>query len=634
LAFLPLLLLWSTPLAHVSSWTGWTPGSARVLFAAMLAVALLLWATDLRRRRRFIAAALCRQETWLALFVSLLLLAIFTRWLQVRALVLPNWVDSVHHVMIARLIVQTGALPLSYEPYIANSVFSYHWGFHSLVAWVAWIYGLSTPFQIASLTLVLGQVINVLMLWALYAAGRVLFASRRAGFLAAALGMFVSWMPAYYAAWGRYPHLTGMAVAVTLLAGLWRLAETRSASWGWWGVVVLSAAGVSLIHVRVAVFTALFAVLLLVWIAISRMRTSKDRVSVLTVLARWMTAALAAVLLIAPWLLRLSTHPRVSETIIRQTSEKVAWSEALNRIPWRQVWVPGMRPITALATGGVSEFLLRHEATKWALWGSGTLLVLLLLIAILNRRRRKGHVPFPWAGLILVYAWTACLLLLVNSDIAGIPTLGFVSVSAAAITFFAPASLSASGIVTWASGVVIPLRWLRPAAVIMTMAIALWGAAHMRDIVNPSTVLVDAQDLSALNWVCENTPSDARFAVDTWLWQGTTYAGDDAGYWISVLCDRQTIVPPVIYALTASRADVVRLNSELSEWTAIQSQSNEAIVTYLRSHAISHLFVGRHARHLDPAKLASSLDLELLYNSDSAYVFGLRSTETSQHASP
>ncbi len=48
----------------------------------------------------------------------------------------------------------------------------------------------------------------------LYAAGRTLFNSRRAGFLAAALGMFVSWLPAYYTAWGRYTHLAGLLLAI------------------------------------------------------------------------------------------------------------------------------------------------------------------------------------------------------------------------------------------------------------------------------------------------------------------------------------------------------------------------------------------------------------------------------------
>ncbi len=175
---------------------------------------------------------IARQWPWLLLFALLFALACLTRSRQIRDLVLPNWVDSVHHTMIVRLIVEQGRLPATYAPYIPEAGFSYHWGFHAWVAWLAWLLGVRDSFELAHLLLLFGQVLNVLMLWMLYAAGRTLFNSRRAGFVTASLGMFVSWLPAYYTAWGRYTHLGGLLLAIPFLICLWRLGRAQDACAG------------------------------------------------------------------------------------------------------------------------------------------------------------------------------------------------------------------------------------------------------------------------------------------------------------------------------------------------------------------------------------------------------------------
>ena len=614
LAFWPLLLLWSTVGARWLPWDGWSAPSARLLLLGIAVLAGILVARDVVPRATLIRRSAGRQAVWLALVAFLLLLASYTRWQHVRSLVLPNWVDSVHHVMIVRLIVEQGALPLTYAPFIPHSVFSYHWGFHALTAWLAWLLGVSDPLDLARLVLVFGQALNVLVLLPLYAAGRALFNSRRAGFLVVALGMFVSWLPAYYTAWGRYTHLTGILLAVPCVFALWRLDVTRTNASGWWTVSVLTAAGLALTHVRIAAFAAVFVMLLMFWLLVNGQWR---------VLPRWATAGAASLLLIAPWLVQLTSHPRAARTLLAPANEPFTWHEAVSQIPWRLVWVPGMRELTALATGGLSELLAGDHPSAAAHIGAAIWLLVLFGITAWSLVRKRVRSPFPWVALALLYGWSAAVFLLLNTQAAGLPRIAFLSLGAAAITFFAPVSLSSAGLVTWATGAIIPVRWLKISSVALTVGVAAWGAAGMRDIINPQTILVDAEDVPALLWIRDNTPPNARFGVDTWRWQGNTYAGADAGYWISVLTDRQTITLPALYTLTASRETVLDANRFLEQWAPAQSLGNREIVEALRSGDVTHLFVGHRARHLDAAQLAQSPDLELLYDDDSVYIFRL-----------
>ncbi|HWS70464.1 MAG TPA: hypothetical protein VN605_00040, partial [Thermoanaerobaculia bacterium] len=119
LAFWPLLFLWTS-----SAGLRWTPAAARTVLA-MLAVACVI-VVVVRRPRPF----RFRHVPWTLLTLALFALAIVTRITQIRGVVLPLWVDSVHHTMIARLLIDHGTLPTSYAPFIAGSSFYYHWGFH------------------------------------------------------------------------------------------------------------------------------------------------------------------------------------------------------------------------------------------------------------------------------------------------------------------------------------------------------------------------------------------------------------------------------------------------------------------------------------------------------------------------
>ena len=187
LSFWPILFLFSS-LARLS----WSATGARVFFAVLVVVliAILARKRDLRRPDLIESMA-----------IGLTAIVAFTRIRQIENIVLPLWVDSVHHTMIVRLLVDHGRLPDSYAPFIPQSSFYYHWGFHVAGAFVAWLSGLTSAAEVPRMILGLGQLLNVLIFFAVYCAGAALFRSRLTALLAATLATLVSFFPAYYVSW-------------------------------------------------------------------------------------------------------------------------------------------------------------------------------------------------------------------------------------------------------------------------------------------------------------------------------------------------------------------------------------------------------------------------------------------------
>ena len=252
IAFWPVLLLWTSQIG----WR-WSTVSVRLV---VVALAIISVERDARRMRAG------RPLSYAFLFGA----AIVSRVLQARDLAFPPWVDSVHHAMIARAIIDSGTLPPLY----------YHWGYHALVAFVSWFTGVTDPMRLPAVMLAFGQLLNALTFVMVYAAARVLFNSRNAGLAAATIATMITTFPAFYLSWGRYTHLTGVLLLPPLLIATWRLVQRPSAR----GSILLAllGAGLFLIHVRIAFFVAPIT-------------------------------ALASTILAGPWLFHLLSNPRVAE---------------------------------------------------------------------------------------------------------------------------------------------------------------------------------------------------------------------------------------------------------------------------------------------------------------------------------
>ncbi|MGB8252990.1 MAG: hypothetical protein WCF08_07215, partial [Anaerolineaceae bacterium] len=225
--------------------------------------------------------------------ITLLLFTVvlFLRFYQAKDLVLPAWVDSVHHVLITKVILEKGMVPSTLEPYLAVP-FSYYFGFHGLAAAFSAISGLPPEKAV----LILGQILNACMPLAIYRLGRTIWTDRTRPVIAALFVAFVSQMPAYYVTWGRYTLLTGMIMLAIAMAEMTDVHQKpgryRAA------LLCLIVFGLTLSHYFSALLFILFTVLYLLnsYFKAGRHLTSMDLKAPLVISI--------AFLLLAPWLIR------------------------------------------------------------------------------------------------------------------------------------------------------------------------------------------------------------------------------------------------------------------------------------------------------------------------------------------
>lgn len=617
IAFWPLVLLWSSWLTDHGIILRWSPMAARLFVGLICLITLMVVLRGWRERGECYWIRFRRQGNWLVLFLLLFMLAWQTRQYHIQGLILPNWIDSVHHTMIVRLLVDHGKLPPSYAPYIPNSQFSYHWGYHALMAWICWLYGEIDSFAISNYILQFGQVLNILFLFMLYAAGRELFHSRRAGLMAAVLGTFVSWYPAYYVSWGRYPHMVGLLLLVPAAIASWRLISSHSRNIiGWWLITVITISGLVLIHVRITWF-----LLCLVFLLMLRQVVRKAGGNFLPMLA----AGFAIILLCLPWLWTLMTLPRLWQRIWIYDNIQYYRLSVLEIIPWDLVWVPGTHELLALATGGISGLLNWGMPSIWV--RTVSICWLLYLITLISWRywiqTGQGFSKLPFEAFFMLFAWCAFIIMSLNLNLIGLPKLGFMNVGAVAISVFIPICLAAAGLLAWASGVIVPVSWVRGTTSILVFIIGMWGANRMQVIVNPSTILAGKDDVRALHWIRANIPEDAVFAINTRRWLGNTYVGSDGGYWISVLTDRASIVPPALYTLSTSPATAIYINKLLEKWTGTESFADPEILRQLYDRGVTHIYIGEKEGPHISKKLLEAPYLHLLYADGGVYIFQL-----------
>jgi hypothetical protein len=552
LAFWPVLFLFTSILF------AWSTAAARVLFVAM-AVAVIA-----RARLRMTG----RTETLAALV--LLAVVAWTRVSQVEGITFPLWVDSVHHTMIVRLLVDGGRLPSSYAPFIEGSTFYYHWGFHAVAAFVAWVTGETSPAALPRLLLHFGQILNALTFFSVWSGASALLGSRRAALLAATLATLVSFFPAYYVSWGRYTQLCGLLLLPALAAATWRLG--RHPTLRRVVPVALLLAGLLLIHARVA---AVFAILALI---LSGLLVFQCRWRGLGFCA---VAAGCGVLLAAPWLVHLARTPEVRTILAPSATQRARW-ESPNELPGDLLWAPNQVSLYLLATGGLLALTPVPLTATARLLG---ILWWLALVAVLWKRQqqRRRSRRFQGARLAVLSGWVLLVALAVNLDRFGLPRFRLLTNGAAIIMLFLPLSLAGAQLIRW----VFDGRRLLP--VLTALVIGVAGASTMRHIINPRTLLVTAADGEALAWVAGHVPPSARFGVGVQPWIGGSYMGIDGGYWIPLVAGRASILPPGLYpwVLPAARVEAITRSLEHA-YEAQQSGSVEA----LRAEGVTHLYFG------------------------------------------
>jgi len=554
----------------------------RPLITTLYAVCLILLVAGLLHRliRRITPGWNTRQVLLSLLGLAGVVSLAVWRLYQSRALVLPAWVDSVHHTLIVRVILENEGLPQTLAPYLPVD-FSYHYGFHVLAALFAGI----TQVEPAAAILWFGQILNALIALSVYRLGMEIWGDWRRAVLAALLVGFGFQMPAYYLTWGRYTLITGLLVLPLAMAALLRLSRQPCDISAWISAVLLTA-GVALSHYTALLLLGFYTLILVVLRWLERPQPDENGVMPFRWQGVWQPAlgAAAGVLLAAPWLL--------------QVWQQLNTQAEINFVP----------PLDSGQVGYLSYifYLLGplHSAVWLAIGGAGMVWALL---------RKSGRVLALWA------------LILALMTLPWGVRLGPFRPDHMAIVLFLPASLLAADFVLNLIALTarLPRVWSRRGVQVALILAALagigWGGWQTWDILNSSTVFADQTDLEALDWVRENTPPDARFMINTTPWMGRTYRGVDGGYWLLPYTGRQTILPPVMY--TYGSQDYVGQIEEWAEQTARLTTCDDDFWRLVEEFDASYLYLHQGRGILQPDGLAACPRVVNIYRRGGVHIY-------------
>ncbi|MEN6410777.1 MAG: DUF6541 family protein [Anaerolineaceae bacterium] len=505
--------------------------------------------------------------------VTAILIAVIWRLYQARTLAFPAWVDSLHHTLITRVILEQGGLPTNLQPYI-DVPFFYHYVFHTLAASFSAL-GEVTPDRAV---LWLGQGISALVGLSVYRLGKTIWKDVRPAAFAAVLVTFFAQMPAYYLTWGRYTLLTGLVIMPLAASAAFETAHDDTRTPESIARLAILTAGTLLCHYLAALLLAFFLVALAVVEGVSALRARRWQRDLWLFLVG---APLLGLLVALPWLLRIFQYqPSYASVEVLSNPTRESWQYIGKMLGPRRDWV-------LIITGGVGLL--------WAL-------------------RNKHNLP-----LVL---WSVILGLFTLP--MGIQ-LGPFRPDLYAIVLFMPASLLAGNLFTsLANGfnwLTEQKRWGWVALGVLAAVSIVWGGLETRNVLNPTTIIANAADRKALDYIKENTPSDARFWMNTTLWISKVYRGVDGGAWIMPYTGRWSIVPTSYYGF-GSQETIEEINQRAAAANRLTTCTPE-FYDWIQSESITHIYVREGVGSLQPDGLNGCPRLNAVYHEEGVWIYAV-----------
>ena len=594
LAIYPLLLLWTDLFGlQLGSMYAWLP--------PMIALVVLIGKNRKTLKNPRNVRIRSPKPLDLALFIIIFVIFAVRFWV-IRNLDAAMWGDSYHHTMISQLLVDNGGLFDHWKPYADLQTFTYHFGFHSLVAAFHWVTNLS----LMQATLWTGQILNGLAILSLYPLAVRVGKNPWSGVLAVVLAGLITPMPMFFVNWGRYTQLAGLAILPVVSAILWRgYEDDKSSKWRYALLVWLTLGGLALTHYRVLIF-AIFFLLAYFFIYVR-----KDNIR--SFLEKSVIFGSGALILFLPWFIHVFSG-RILQILSIQISTSAnqvnastlqynAIGDLLNYLP-AVLWV-----LVPISMG-------------WCLW-----------------RRSKAAA--------LIGLWWFFILLLANPEFLNLPGTGAVNNFMVLISAYLPVCTIMAAALIWLSydlktyldvRTIIQRRSnlitkLIPKILIVSLLamITILGARQrIKDIQISEYSIITRPDLRAVNWIKRNLPDSAEILVNSFAaYGGAAVAGSDGGWWLPLLTSNNSTQPPINYTLEQGPFPGYRqwVNALIEE---IQSKgiNNPDVLAMLEERNITHVYIGQQqgqvgygGKGLSPEILLASPYFSPLYHQDRVWIF-------------
>jgi len=577
IALVPLTLYWTTLL-------GLRQTTITVSLLLVLAAGISSW--DIIKRHRLRELLSSRAQLLTLFLLSLIFTgAVIARIWGVDGIDFPLWTDSYHHTLISQIIVDSGLVPSSYEPYAPIRDFSYHFGFHTLVAWFHWLTRIPAPRSVV----LIGQIINAMVVPTTYVFAKHLWKSREAGLIAALiLGLF-SHMPAFFVNWGRYTQLAGQILFPVALLLCMDALDRHRKSLRSICLAAIAIAGLFMTHNRMTIFLLVFFGIYFLYKLVREWRNPSLRNDILLSFA--LTLIIAVVIELS-WVINFAKG--FGTRVVGMMMAGYQQSEFGTYYAWQP------------------EYLIEFGA-RWGLW------VLAGLGLLLSFRRRKKGGAFLFLG-------TLSVLFLAQTNLVGITPL--FSTLIVIIWLYFPTALLAGYFIAETLRFILS-RWtgdenqrfrISTAIMVLLILMSIPGIWHIRSLTLPENGFVREPDLQAMSWIEENIPGDALFYISTKFWTPHLAHGLEAGYWIPYLAHRETILPPEPYTSGGEVPYMYFVNSRARLLS--QEQEAEPLHELLNENHGNHIYIGSRPANLDPADFESLPSMyDLIYVGEGVWIF-------------
>ncbi|MBK5107583.1 MAG: hypothetical protein JJE12_05610 [Anaerolineales bacterium] len=545
-------------------------------------------------------------------FILILLLLIFTRFWPIRSLDAPMWGDSYQHTMMAQLLADNGGLFTYWEPYAQLQSFTYHFGFHSLVANFQLLSGLGA---IRS-TLWVGQILNIFAIVALYPLAVMISKNKWAGVFAVLIAGMLSSMPMAYVNWGRYTQLAGQVILPAIILIVWKNLDSQQNNFRWNILVWFGLAGLALSHYRVTIFIPLF------YVAYFLLHL-KDR-KLRNLFKETLYHAAGVLVLIIPWVIRLfeGTLPIILGSQLNTSASNVSQAaQNLNTIGDISNYLPPILWLLVLLAV-IWGFITRNRKSMiFALWW-----VFILLAANPNWLRLPGTGVLTNFA-VFIAAYFPAGILIGSSGAGFLERIGL-------ITSDKSSSVGENGIksVTRKS-----IAW-SALLLVSILFISIWFVRpRIRDVRPSEHVLLTRPDLRAAEWIEDNLPYEANFLVNSFFaYGGTLVVGSDGGWWLPLITLRESTQPPLTYGSEqANDPDFIQYTNSLVALIEEKGVNHPDVLSELSKRDITHVYIGQQQGQVN-SNSAPLLDINILnddpnftvvYNKDRVWIFEINHAE-------
>jgi hypothetical protein len=520
------------------------------------------------------------------LLLTLLLVTLFARLWTVRGLEYPLWTDAYHHTLITQIMVDTGRIPTSYEPYAHLEQFTYHFGFHAMAAWFHWLTGISVPTSV----LLFGQIVNWASVPAAYLLAWCLFKSRRAGLVAGLIVGCLSHMPALYVNWSRYPQLAGQGLLpVSILLAKSALDQDQMEEYAPYVIAGIAAAGLFLVHSRIFLFYLLFVGIYFLY---RILQIRKDPIRIRRLILSIALLSIVFLAIDSYWLINFTKGFGV---------------------PVAKEVLAGYQPDQY---GSYFDFDLA-AATNY---GMHAIFLILALFGLTWGVLRRN----PMIGIIIF--WLFGLFLAANTHRLGITP--FFSNLIVIIFLYLPLS-AVIGYLFDQLGSMTEIHFFHSSltkgkpglgVLFLFLCVMILAVPSTIRLIEPENGFVRQADLEAMEWIRNNVPEDALFFIQLQFWTPIVAHGLDAGYWIPYLAGRETILPPQNYPSDGS-TEMVSLVNQRAEALS-EAADPESLWDVMRYYSITHVYIGKRHTDLQPGFFLARPDrFKSIYSRDDVWIF-------------